>query len=397
MPNTFISADRIHNGQQWLPQGSVLEIAPTGHIAGIHAAGLIPETQIQQYTGILCPGFVNAHTHLELSHLKGEIPEATGLVAFVKAVVKTRAQFTQDMKQEALLNALSAMKANGIAAVGDIANTTDMLPFRESSGLNVHTFVEVLGLDPRQAGKAFRSAKNIYDQYQAQHSDNFQLRQSIVPHAPYSVSDKLFDLINEQAAGQLISIHNQETQAEAQWFKDKTGAFPGFFSQMGFATDLFSPSGKSSLQTYLPWLSKPAQILLVHNTCIEEDDIAFAGLRHPEIFYCLCPMANWYIERAVPPVEMLMAAGAGICLGTDSLSSNHELNILCEIRQIRKHFPEIPFETLLRWATANGAKALNLSDYAGHLTKGKAPGIIHLIDEHTTGANVLFPAAKPIR
>lgn len=396
MPNTFISADKIHNGQQWLPQDSVLEITLSGHIAEIHAPGVIPETQIRQYSGILCPGFVNAHTHLELSHLKSEIPEATGLVAFVKAVVKIRAQFTEDMKQMALSKALSDMKVNGIVAVGDIANTTDMLPFRESARLNIHTFVEVLGLDPRQADKAFQLAKDVYNHYQAQHSDNFYLRQSIVPHAPYSVSNNLFGLINDFAEGQLISVHNQETQAEAQWFTDKTGAFPDFFNQLGFATDLFTPSGKSSLQTYLPWLSKPAQILLVHNTCTEEKDIMFARAQQPKAFYCLCPMANWYIERAVPPVKMLMAAGADICLGTDSLSSNHELNILCEIQQIRKHFPEIPFETLLSWATSGGAKALNMYDCTGSFEKGKAPGIVHLINENTTGATVLFTAGKPL-
>jgi len=396
MPHTFISADRIHDGKNWLPQGSVLEITSSGHIAGMHAPDTIPDINVQTYSGILCPGFINAHTHLELSHLKGEIPEATGLVAFVKAVVKIRSQFSESMKQEALSKALSDMKANGIVAVGDIANTADMLPFRESSKLHIQTFVEVLGLDPGKAEQSFQFAKKVYDQYQTQQENHFHLRQSIVPHAPYSVSDKLFGLINDFGTGQLISVHNQETEAEAQWFKDKTGAFPDFFNQLGFATERFMPSGKSSLQTYLPWLSKSAQILLVHNTCTGAEDISFAHEQSPEIFYCLCPMANWYIERAVPPVGRLMAAGVGICLGTDSLSSNHELNILCEIRQIREHFPEIPLETLLRWATFNGAQALNMSDCVGRFEKGKAPGIIHLRDENTTGANVLFPAEMPL-
>lgn len=396
MSNTFISADRIHDGKNWLPQGSILETTPSGHIAEMHASGAIPDIEVQTYSGILCPGFVNAHTHLELSHLKGEIPEATGLVAFVKAVVKIRAQFSEAMKLEALSKALSDMKANGIVAVGDIANTADMLPFRESSGLHIHTFVEVLGLDPEKAEPSFQFAKKVYGQYQTQKTSHFHLRQSIVPHAPYSVSDKLFGLINDFGSSRLISVHNQETEAEAQWFKDKTGAFPDFFNQLGFATERFMPSGKSSLQTYLPWLSKAAQILLVHNTCTEANDIAFARAQSPKIFYCLCPMANWYIERAIPPVDMLMAAGVDICLGTDSLSSNHELNILCEVQQIRKHFPEIPLETLLRWATFNGAKALNMSDCVGRFEKGKAPGIIHLKDENSTDANVLFPAKIPL-
>lgn len=396
MPHSFISADRIHDGKNWLPEGSVIEVTSTGHISEIHAPGSVPADNVQSYNGILCPGFVNAHTHLELSHLKGEIPEATGLVAFVKAVVKIRAQFSEERKREALSQAISDMKANGIVAVGDIANTADMLPFRESSKIHIHSFVEVLGLDPEKAEQSFQFAQKVYDQYQTQKSGDFYLRQSIVPHAPYSVSDKLFGLINNFAAGQLISVHNQETEAEAQWFYDKSGAFPDFFNQLGFATERFVPSGKSSLQTYLPWLPQPAQILLVHNTCIGDEDISFAAAQPPEIFYCLCPMANWYIERAVPPVDRLMAANGAICLGTDSLSSNHELNILCEIRQIRKHFPEIPLETLLRWATFNGAQALNMSDCVGRLVKGKAPGIVHLLEDNTTDAHVLFPAGKPI-
>lgn len=94
-----------------------------------------------------------------------------------------------------------------------------------------------------------------------------------------------------------------------------------------------------------------------------------------KLVYCLCINANLYIENKVPPIDMLMKHNCTIVLGTDSYSSNWQLSIAKEMEAIHKHFPHIPIETILLWATSNGAKALGLEDEFGSFATGKKPGI----------------------
>jgi cytosine/adenosine deaminase-related metal-dependent hydrolase len=145
---------------------------------------------------------------------------------------------------------------------------------------------------------------------------------------------------------------------------------------MNLDASFFQPSGKSSLQTYLPKFLQNQSVILVHNVFTSEDDILFAKKNKKEIHWCLCPNANQYISRQLPDIELLMKHDCSIVLGTDSLASNHQLSILEEIKTIQQAFPAIEMVTLLRWATSNGAKALQLDSLLGSFEKGKKPGII---------------------
>jgi len=373
----LLTAAQIHDGIHWLPEGSVIETAADGTIIAIHGAE--KQHEATHYEGILAPGFVNVHCHLELSHMRGVIPEHTGLVPFLQQVMQHRFGFTDEQKQSARERAFAEMLDNGIVAVGDICNTTDTLPQRASGQMHFHSFSEAIGFNEMPA-KQFDYAVKVYDAFAAQHSDAHILNQSIVPHAPYSVSYALFKLIDGHDANNLLAIHNQECEAEDEFYIQKEGAIRTLLSSLGIDDAFFHPSGKSSLQTYMRWLSTTHPLILVHNTYTTEADITAVQRLHEHVYWCLCPNANMYIENRLPDINLLLRDANNICIGTDSLSSNHQLSILAELQTIKQHYPNIDWSTLLRWATYNGARALQMDSVIGKIEEGKKPGIVQIVD-----------------
>jgi cytosine/adenosine deaminase-related metal-dependent hydrolase len=374
----YLSADKIHDGKRWLPDGSIVVVTEEGVIhAVLPPTETIPE-QATHYKGILCPGFINTHCHLELSHMKGAVAEGKRLVPFLQSVMLGRNNFSEEDKRTALKAAIKETLANGIVAVGDIANGPDTLSSRENAGLHIHTFVESIGFTETKPEERFAWPVTVFRQFSEQRSDSYILQQSIVPHAPYSVSKGMFALINNFEPGSLLSIHNEETQAENDFYRDKTGEMFDLYQTLNIDTSFFQPSGKTSLRTYLPLLSPQHPVILVHNTFTDEDDIALLQQAERNIFLCLCPNANWHIERRMPPVPLFIQSGLPICLGTDSLASNQQLDIWSEVQILQRHFPEISLEILLSWATYNGACALQMDHIIGSFEAGKKPGIVQI-------------------
>lgn len=374
MPTRWITATRIHDGDKWLPENSAISLAPDGTILEVIQG---PADGATHYEGTICPGFVNAHCHLELSHLRGAVPQHTGLIPFLMQIPATRDNYTDADKMTARHNAHAELIRNGVVAVGDIANTTDCLDLRALGKLHFCTFVELLGSNGQFAEWAYQFGTNTLQAYQLQPTAGKTLHQYLVPHAPYSVSEQLFHLINNHE-GNLMSIHNQESEAENEYYHHKTGAVKDLFQKLGIDDSSFSAYRADTLPTYGQWLSPGKQLLLVHNTYSKAEDIAFARGRFQHLFWCLCPNANLYIENRLPDIDLLHTSGANICIGTDSLASNTQLSVLAELETINHHYPHIGWETLLRWGTHHGAQALQLDDIIGTITPGKKPGILHL-------------------
>ena len=342
---------------------------------------------VEKLNGILCPGFINAHCHLELSHMKGHIPKHTGLVDFVLKVVTER-HFAEHDILEAIEDAEDEMLQNGIVAVGDICNNTLTIPQKNKGRLAYHNFIEASGFIPAFAKDRLDKSLEIVEEYRTaddgrRKTDNRQWS-TIAPHAPYSVSPQMFAMINDLPNNNLLTIHNQETAAENEFFEKGTGDFLRLYQQMSIDISFFKPTGKTSLQTWLPYFTKQQSIILVHNVTTSAADLEFikpaTNNEKQETFLCLCPNANLYISNTLPDVNMLMNHTDNIVLGTDSLASNNQLSILAEIKTLQQNFKEIELATLLKWATSNGAKALQMDDKLGSFEKGKQPGVI-LIDE----------------
>lgn len=365
--------DHLFTGTTMLPQGHVLVLDRKGVVMDIVPLEEAGE-DVQQLHGILSPGFVNAHCHLELSHMQGVIPEHTGLVNFVSAIV-TQRHFAEEQILEAIRVQEQAMIDNGIVAVGDICNNTLTLSQKQQQRLQYHNFVEVSGWNPLVAQKRLDLSLQCLEAF----ARSFPNHTSLAPHAPYSVSAPLWELMQPYFEGRTVTLHNQECAAENELFQTGTGDFLRLYESMGISNDLHQAVAQNSLPVCLPWLRHAARVLLVHNSFTEASDLAFLrSVPGPEYFICLCPSANLYIENTLPPIELFLREGMNLVLGTDSLASNHQLSVWEEIRVMHARFPSLTLAQLLQWATLNGAKALNMDDHLGSFTPGKQPGLVLL-------------------
>ena len=370
-------AEKIFDGTKFLEHHTLVanEDGSIEAIVPVAEAG----DGVQLLNGILSPGFVNAHCHLELSHMRGRIPEKTGLVDFVFKVVTERHH-----PEEAILQAISdaedEMLKNGIVAVGDICNNTLTIPQKKKQCLHYYNFIEASGWLPSVTETRFERARQLYDQFLTANAPLSTTKCSIVPHAPYSVSDNLWQAIQPYFENKTVTIHNQETAFEDEFFTHGTGDFTRMYELMKIDNSHHRPTKRSSLRSYFDKLLIAKNIILVHNTFTKEEDIHYAcqlPTANCQPYFCLCINANQYIEDAVPPIELFRQNNCNIVLGTDSLASNRSLSIADEIRTIRKHFPSIALEEILGWATLNGARALDMDNTLGSLEKGKKPGIVH--------------------
>lgn len=365
----YFSADWIFPVASAPVKNGTVAVRPDGEIAGILTEEEIANhgLDIIKYKGAIVPGFINTHCHLELSHMQGQIPERTGLVEFVRSIITNR-QADGEQILEAMYNADQKMFENGIVAVGDISNQVSSKAVKQKSKIHYHTFIEALGFNPERAGAIMDHVKGIKQDFEP-------LPASIVPHAPYTVSPELFELIRVQAEkdNAFISVHNQETDNENAFFESKTGGFLDLYKFLGLDISFFEPLNKTSLQSWLPYI-KEQKALLVHNTVSNKADIEFAKAHNQNLYWCLCPQANLYIENTLPDVDLLIDEKVKITLGTDSLASNHQLNILSEMITLQKH-KQVDFEALLSWATINGAEFLALDQHLGTIETGKKPGL----------------------
>lgn len=364
---TYIAANLIYPVCEAPIKNGVIGLNEDGMIHSVlnqaQAQGL---KNITHYDGVLVPGFVNTHCHLELSHLRGKIEEGTGLTTFIKAILSERQQPDKEV-MAAMQMADEEMHANGIVAVGDISNMLISKNIKLQSKIYYHTFIEVFGFN--------RPSQPIITAGIELKSNFLPLKSSIVPHAPYSVSAELFKKIKELTTeSDVLSIHNQETIGENELFEAGKGKFADFFAELGIAQSEAHHSGKNALHYHLPHLSKNVNTLLVHNTFSSKADVSYAKGEHQHLYWCLCPNANLYIENTLPDVELFKNEAVKITLGTDSLASNHQLSILAEMETLQR-YKNISFEESLKWATLNGAEFLGIDSHYGSLTVGKRPGI----------------------
>ena len=327
---------------------------------------------VQKLDGVLVPGFINTHCHLELSHMKGMVDTGTGLIPFIKGVVTMR-----DVPQEKIDAAIKAgdqeMYDAGIVAVGDISNKADTAKVKMKSAIKYYTFVEMFDfMQDANAQKTFDQYKAVFDE-QASGNGN---QKSCVPHAPYTVSNKLYQLINQQnKSGSTISIHNQETPEDNLLFQEKKGGFVDFYNGFGIPLENFKSTGRPSIYSAMQEMDANQRTLFVHNTMTTKVDIQAAVKWNANSYWATCPNANLYIENRLPDYKAFMDAKAMMTIGTDSLTSNWQLSVLEEMKTIARYKSYVPFETLLEWATINGAKALGFEDELGSFEIGKKPGV----------------------
>jgi cytosine/adenosine deaminase-related metal-dependent hydrolase len=343
--------------------------------------GIPDNSEIQLFPGILSPGFVNAHCHLELSGLIGMVERGHGLARFIGDLQKIREQ-----DQETMLAAAFAqdekMFQSGIQAVGDICNSALTIPVKRKSKMYYHSFIELFSFRPEQALSTYEKGKILLNEFRnLKNAKGTNLSASLTPHAPYSTSLDLMQLMAEDAQAFPSSIHLMESMAEYEFLMEGKGVFKSMMEAFGIPVDDLIPYQQNPFHTFLKVFSGKGPLISVHNSFLEL--LSEELIQNPfakDVYYCLCPRANQYIERVNPPVYLFRSLSRNIVLGTDSLASNFDLNLMEEVKQILS-FEDIPVEEWLQWITINGALALGLEKTIGSFQPGKSPGLINILDD----------------
>lgn len=381
-------ADQLFTGYRLLNGPHILVTDEKGTILDMVAGEADGDTQ--QFSGILMPGHINTHCHLELSHLRNRIPPALGLTRFIASVMQLPRPEQQERARHMAL-ADGEMYHKGIVATGDISNDRYSMEQKAGSAIRWYNFMEIINLDDAKAEEQVERYRRMADEFLRALPPGSAA--ALAPHAIYSVSPRTFSLINENTCGKTITIHNQECAGEDELFINGKGSFIDFYSSIGRHSVPFPVSGKSSIRTWLPYFNNGQTVVLVHNTYMPEEDIIFANTyalqNGLQLIYCLCPNANLYIEKRLPPVDLFAKHNCTIALGTDSYGSNRQLSITSEMAAIRKSFPHIEITTLLQWATLNGAKALQWEKDLGCFEKGRRPGVVLLQNDLSTSKRVI--------
>lgn len=363
----FLSADWIYPLHISPIKEGVLQVSDEGKIITIfESRSEVSLDKLEIFEGLLCPGFVNAHCHLELSHLLGIAEKGKGFLDFL-GTIQQRNSYTEVEKQNAIEDAEQQMIDNGIVAVGDICNTTDTLLQKQKGNLRYYNFIETFQIKENKIKETLTSAKIIRDKFR-----NSGMKATIVPHAPYSAPPKLMEEIRSSFDNkdELFTIHTQETNLENQFFEKKEGKLFEWLDNKNASSEIWENRKDST--DFIKELGRK-KILMVHNTYSKKEDIT-------DNYYCTCPKANLYIERRLPDYSIFNTEK--LCVGTDSLASNDSLSILQELTIINEN-SHFDLNTLLKIACKNGAEALGFENL-GTFEKGKQPGVILIPDFNKT-------------
>ncbi len=324
----------------------------------------------------LVPGFVNAHCHVELSHLHGKFRKGTGMAGFIDQINELRDWAGRDVKIELTRRWMDRMWNDGVSAMADISNDDSSFEVKKAHPMYTRTFLEVFGSEPEMCGGVMNDVSEL-----KKTADSYGIDAAPTPHSCYTMSPQL--LSASAAAGLesgFLSYHSQESQEEEELLRSGSGAMYENRKRSGMSTP--PVTGESSLKYFIDRLAaaKPGpydeHILLVHNVCLQQEDIDAAKRVMKNPYFAICPLSNIFIHNALPPVDLMRENGLTIALGTDSLSSNDDLDIVKELVCLHGNFPEVPMEELLTWASSNGAKFLKKDDVLGSLTPGKRPGVV---------------------
>lgn len=326
--------------------------------------------------GAVVPGFVNTHCHLELSYLWKAFRKGTGMAGFIDQINEMRDNKSLEEKLRDISHWMNVMWDRGVSAMADISNCADTFAIKKASPMYTRTFLEVFGTEPKDCASVMENVMRLKEV-----ADSYGLDAAPTPHACYTMSPELVTAVSaEGLKSGFLSFHSEETEEEEDMLKYGRGAMWDNRKAAGMSVP--PVTGKSSLLYFIDRLEKahPApfdeHILLVHEVCMDQEgiDAVRKVMNHP--FVALCPQSNIFIHNSLPPVPLMRRNGLKITVGTDSLSSNDDLDIVRELYCLQNAFPEVGLNELLTWACLNGAEFLSKENEYGRIAVGMKPGLV---------------------
>ncbi len=324
----------------------------------------------------IVPGFVNSHCHVELSHLHGKFVKGTGMAGFIDQINALRDWAGNDVKTKLVQQWMDKMWKDGVSAMADISNDESSFPVKKTHAMYTRTFLEVFGSEPEMCDGVMKDVAQLQ-----RIADEAGIDAAPTPHSCYTMSPQLLSASADAGMARgFISYHSQESQEEEDLVRSGSGAMYENRKRSGMSTP--PVTGESSLKYFIDRLAAvrkapyDERILLVHNVCLSQGDIDAALKVMKNVYWAICPLSNIFIHNALPPVGLMRENGLDITLGTDSLSSNDDLDMVKEIICLHENFPEVPMNEIFTWACLNGARFLMKESELGSLSVGKRPGIV---------------------
>lgn len=353
----------------------IVSVNDDGTIARVENSGgnLTDRESVEFHNGIIIPGFVNCHCHLELSHMKDLIHPKKGLSEFLKNFRTKREEGTEDMLFS-MAKADNEMFGGGVVLCADICNTRQTFDIKKKSRIKYINLLEVFGIDPEKASRRMEEIMTLH-----RIAVDYHIPSWIVPHSAYSLSLTLFRLLKGVTeSNRVTSVHFMETEGERSFLRFHDGPLMDSYRESELVPEVLE-TVEDHDAAVLEEITPSGNLILVHNTFADRTTVKKVKKRE-NLFWCLCPNSNLYIEDQVPPVDLLLEEGCRIVTGTDSLAANDRLGILEELKTLHLYYPWVPLQELIRWATLNGAAALGEETRFGSIKRGKKPGLLLLQD-----------------
>lgn len=364
-------------------KGCVLDVGPESALRARH-----PAVRFEKHAAVLTPGLVNAHTHLKLSALRGQVPGGRGFAPWVDGLVSLRARSKPELDGEAIDLGVSELLSYGVVAVGEVCNQLRSCEALAAVPLCASIFHEVFGMR-RDAGEVMRG---IAEQERAEYPGFPEhLRYALAPHTPYTMHPEVLRglVAHAAASGIRTSLHLAEHAAERTFLATGQGPFADWVKSRGSSELDWEVPGLDPIR-YVDELGLLGpQLIAVHLTDARPDELQLLAASGAQAV--LCPRSNLHIELKLPPLLDILRAGLKPGLGTDSLASNSSLDPLAEARALRKRFPTVAPKLLLAMATSWGADALGFGKLLGRIVPQRYPGVLAF--EHSASAPPADPAA----
>ena len=346
-----------------------------GRIAAIGASEFKhDDVFIDMGDAVLLPGLINAHTHLELSWLRGRVPPANRFTDWVKTLVAIRRGTEQAITPEIVApihDAISELQWTGTVAVGDVSNSLASVEPMVQHGVKGVVFHELLGFSARD-GAVIAASREKRDA-----AARRGVRVTLAPHAPYSTSVELFKAIREAVNASpcpIMAVHLGESPEEVELLATGGGPWRGMLETIGVWRDDWTVPECGPVQFLERHGVIDAATLVVHG--VQFDDDALIRLKALGATLVTCPRSNRWVGVGYPPIERFYKSGVPVAVGTDSLASVEDLNLFSELKTMRYLAPSVPARKILESATLVGARALGVEEELGTLTAGKAADII---------------------
>ena len=361
-----ISSVPIRNGSITIDEGRIVAVDERAASDAVNLGG-----------AAILPALVNAHTHLELSHLRGAIPGTERFLDWIRAIIAARRQYPNPLDPRIVSAARAAIteaRASGTGLIGDVSNTLITAPLLREAGMPAQVFYELLQFNAPDPESVTREARAKAD---AIAIGDGMVRVGLAPHAPYSVSPGLFSAIRadlDAHAGQMSTVHLGESLEEVEFTRHGTGPCRTLLEDLHVWTDAWRPPGTSPVE-YLDDLGfLDRRVIAVHGVQFSGDDLA--RLRSRDMTVVACPRSNRHVGVGSPPLDVFYAMGVDVAFGTDSLASVEDLNLFAELAEARRLTPRVAARAILDSATRRGARALGFEHEFGTIEPGKRAHLI---------------------